>query len=183
MIYLTFCTGSGFLRRQQVEIDDIIRLLNWQFEAASLATNNPESLEVLDTLFCWLYRLTNPFSLCLLPKVTMTCRRLCIANGHPSAIGPFILRGLSTMSLLTELRIDADLGEDNSLQELTMLQKLAIDYGHEISWLRRKRPAYPIVAPYTAKVTELRIEVQRQVSISSRLKKRRAPVSFKGRDT
>ena len=76
------------------------------------------------------------------------------------------------MSLLTELRIDADLGEDNSLQELTMLQKLGIDYGHETSWSRRKRPAYPLVAPYAAKVTELRIEVQSRVSISSGLRKR-----------
>lgn len=75
------------------------------------------------------------------------------------------------MPNLTELRITADLYhhyEDDrpprSLEELTMLQRLTVDYQHMDSWM----DPVPIVISDAAKLTELRIAVHREVSNESR---------------
>ena len=92
----------------------------------------------------------------------MSCRRLYI-NDEEGCLERFRPRSLSAMSLLTELRIGADLDEGDSLESLTMLQKLAIDYEHINSW---REPAFPIVISDAAKVTELHITVDKEVSRS-----------------
>ena len=104
-------------------------------------------------------------------NIPMMCRRLCIANGDPmmDATGPFRVRGVAAMSLLTELRITTNLENNNSLEELTALQNLAIDYGHDALWL--SEPVFPLVVSCAARITELRITVHTKVRHPEKVKK------------
>ena len=104
----------------------------------------------------------------------MCCRRLYTAEacGTQRAWAPFKARELSTMTRLTELRVTADLDHHyddddppQSLEELTMLQKLTIDYQHMHSWME----PVPIIVSDAAKLTELCIRVHRKVSKNPRV--------------
>ena len=96
---------------------------------------------------------------CLFPILTMSCRRLRISD--IDQCGSFNAHSLSAMTRLTELRVSAYLDKDDSLEELTMLRKLAIDYEHMSSW---NEQAFPIVVSDAAKVDKLHMTVHHKVS-------------------